>query len=140
VSACIQSLRVTIYFDILPCIANAFQYLDETGWAWFIPLHDDTVSIGIVQDQDSAAAKKRATRSRTGDSTLTAHYLHELKLSPGVIEYMGNNAKLVEIGKDGGSGVKQAADFSYSAGSYAGPGYRLVGDASGAFFSALGWY
>jgi flavine halogenase len=104
---------------------------DESGWAWFIPLHDGTVSVGVVQDQTRSGAKKRALRDCTGESTLTSHYLHELKLAPGVLKYIGEEATLVEVGKDGGSGVKQAADFSYSAGAYARPGYRLVGDAAG---------
>ncbi|KAF8532575.1 hypothetical protein JB92DRAFT_3103670 [Gautieria morchelliformis] len=103
---------------------------DESGWAWFIPLHDGTVSVGVVQDQMGAGAKKRALRDCTGDSTLKSHYLHELKLAPGVLKYIGEEATLVEVGKDGGSGVKQASDFSYSADVYARPGYRLVGDAA----------
>jgi len=103
---------------------------DETGWAWFIPLHDGTVSVGVVQDQEGSGAKKRAMRERTGDSSLTAHYLDELKLSPGVLKYIGDDAKLVDVGKDGGPAVKQAADYSYSASAYAGPNWRLIGDAS----------
>ncbi|KAF8524134.1 putative halogenase [Hysterangium stoloniferum] len=104
---------------------------DETGWAWFIPLHDGTVSVGVVQDQMCSADKKRALAVRTGEpTTLKDHYLDTLKLSPGAMKYIGDRATLVEVGKDGGPGIKQASDFSYSAGFYAGPGYRLIGDAA----------
>lgn len=84
-----------------------------------------------------SGAKKRALRERTGEDTLKAHYLDELKLSPGVLGCIGDKGKLVEIRKDGGPGVTQAADASYSARSYAGPGYRLVGDAAGHSFPIL---
>ncbi|KAF9070286.1 FAD/NAD-P-binding domain-containing protein [Rhodocollybia butyracea] len=104
---------------------------DETGWAWFIPLSDGTVSIGVVQDQNRSASKKQTLRAtRSGDISLEDFYLDELKRSPGVIKYMGENAVLVKIGKDGGEAVKQASDYSYSAHAYSGVGWRSAGDAA----------
>lgn len=76
-------------------------------------------------------------REQNENFTLKDHYLNELKLTPGVLKYIGDKGKLVEVGKDGGAAVKQAADFSYSAGAYGGPGFRLVGDASGASLPSI---
>ncbi|KAF8525580.1 putative halogenase [Hysterangium stoloniferum] len=103
---------------------------DESGWAWYIPLHDGTVSIGIVRNQQTVIASKRKFQEESGDGSLRAHYLHELNKIPGILKLMTSHAELVEVGKDGGPGVRQASDFSYSAGSYAGPYFRIVGDAS----------
>lgn len=38
---------------------------DGSGWAWFIPLHDGTVSVGITLKQDRVAEKKRAYGSES---------------------------------------------------------------------------
>ncbi|KAJ7143489.1 putative halogenase [Mycena crocata] len=92
---------------------------DETGWAWFIPLNG-TVSVGVVLTEESNVSKKRA-RSE-GNSTLVAHYLDQLKLAPGLMRLLGEG-KLT-------SDIKSAGDYSYSATNYAGPKYRLVGDAA----------
>jgi hypothetical protein len=51
------------------------------------------------------------------------HYLSQLKLVPGLLRLLGN-AKL--IGE-----VKTAGDYSYSASYYAGPKFRIAGDAGG---------
>ncbi|KAG2059626.1 FAD/NAD(P)-binding domain-containing protein [Suillus hirtellus] len=104
---------------------------DESGWAWFIPLHDGTTSVGIVMDQESSNRKKKAScaASGTSGSNLLAHYKEELRRAPGVLRLIGNgtlrNNATVEA-------VKSASDFSYSASSYAGDHFRLAGD-SGAF-------
>ncbi|KAG1896578.1 putative halogenase [Suillus fuscotomentosus] len=91
---------------------------DESGWAWFIPLHDGSTSVGVVMDQE-----------RSG-SNLLAHYKQELlSNAPGVLKLMGD----ATLRNDGTPmAVKSAGDFSYSAPSYAGDHYRLAGDA-GAF-------
>ncbi|KAJ7127261.1 putative halogenase [Mycena crocata] len=94
--------------------------VDETGWAWFIPLNG-VVSVGVVLKEDASRAKKS---SLSGDDVLQTHYLAQLKLAPGVIRLLGA-AKL--------SGeVRSAGDYSYSASHYAGPNFRIAGDA-GAF-------
>ncbi|XP_006460852.1 hypothetical protein AGABI2DRAFT_221106 [Agaricus bisporus var. bisporus H97] len=107
---------------------------DESGWAWFIPLHNGTTSIGIVVNQKVYNAKADALPSPPFDgaqipnpdaSSLTARYLSNLNFTPGVVRLIGEG-KLVE------GSVKTASDFSYSAPAYAGPNYRIVGDA-GAF-------
>lgn len=104
---------------------------DESGWVWFIPLHDGTVSVGVVQEESRLNEKKKAFResSRNQDTLLRDFYLDQLDLVPSLRAIMTSNAKLVEVGKDGGSAVRQASDYSYCATAYAGPGYRLAGDA-----------
>lgn len=104
---------------------------DESGWVWFIPLHDGTVSIGVVQHEENLNKKKKELRETAGkqDATLEDFYLQELELAPTLREIMTPKAELVQVGKDGGAHVKQASDYSYSATAYAGPGYRMAGDA-----------
>lgn len=104
---------------------------DESGWSWFIPLHDGTTSVGIVLDQDISTNKKRAGREAAGERgySLQQHYLDELSRSPSVLELIGEGRLR---NKDKPEGVKAASDFSYSASAYAGPNYRIAGDAGGA--------
>ena len=100
--------------------------IDQSGWSWYIPLHDGTVSVGFVISQEHSISKKKATRERcqgTEASTLTEHYLEQLQFTPGM-------AKLLEHAKLA-SGVKSASDWSYSASTFSGDHFRLVGDAAG---------
>lgn len=103
---------------------------DESGWVWFIPLAKNLVSVGIVMDHVQSIQKRKTLRKASGNSvsSLQDIYLHQLKLAPGLSSDLIPNAKLVE--KEGGPLVRQASDYSYSATEYAGPGYRLVGDAA----------
>jgi flavine halogenase len=64
------------------------------------------------------------------NSTLTSRYLNNLKLAPGVVRLIGRGT-LVDEKEGGREAVRSASDFSYSAPSYAGNGYRIVGDAGG---------
>ncbi|KAJ3570902.1 hypothetical protein NP233_g4097 [Leucocoprinus birnbaumii] len=106
---------------------------DESGWAWFIPLHNGSTSVGIVVNQKAYNAKADSLppppfsdqQTENAASTLAARYLSNLNFAPGIVDLIGEG-KLVE------GSVKTASDFSYSAPSYAGPNYRIVGDA-GAF-------
>ncbi|EIW75856.1 FAD/NAD(P)-binding domain-containing protein [Coniophora puteana RWD-64-598 SS2] len=106
---------------------------DESGWCWFIPLHDGTTSVGLVIDQEISNKKKAELRAAADPSIpegLLGHYLTELKLAPRILELIADG-KLI-ASKDGAATVRSASDYSYSGSSYAGPGYRIVGDA-GAF-------
>lgn len=102
--------------------------LDETGWAWFIPLHDGTTSVGIVMDKDTSVRKKKEAETGSGVSNLQAHYLQEVHNVPGLMKLL-EKAALRNSGKPGA--IKSASDFSYSAPSYAGDHYRIAGDAGG---------
>jgi flavine halogenase len=59
------------------------------------------------------------------DSTVVACYLSNLSCAPGVVKLI-TSAGTLNVGS-----VKSASDFSYSSPSYAGNGYRIVGDAGG---------
>ncbi|KAK7012981.1 putative halogenase [Favolaschia claudopus] len=93
---------------------------DESGWAWFIPLHNGTTSVGIVMSEDAYLRKK---------NTLPAHnsgedyYLSQLQLTPGIIALLGDGKFVGEY-------------YSYSALQYGGTSYRIVGDAGDPLFSS----
>lgn len=95
---------------------------DEQGWAWLIPLHDGTTSIGIVMHQDIATKKKAAYPG--GAPSMTEHYLEQVKLLPGVLDLIGDKGHLVP------GSVKGSTDYSYHADRYSGDHYRIAGDAA----------
>ncbi|RFU29750.1 hypothetical protein B7463_g6563, partial [Scytalidium lignicola] len=90
---------------------------DESGWAWFIPLHNGTTSVGVVMNQKLSAMKKAA--SKCADTQ--EFYLETLKLAPNLVNLISKGQLVSEI--------KLASDFSYSASVYAFPYARIVGDA-----------
>lgn len=90
---------------------------DGSGWCWAIPLHDGTMSVGVVMRQDLSVAHKAAQ----GSPSMVDFYKYCVSLSTQISERLAE-AELV-------SNVKGAADWSYSASTYAGPNFRLVGDA-----------
>jgi flavin-dependent dehydrogenase len=109
---------------------------DESGWAWFIPLHDGTTSVGIVMNQKAFNGK---VKSSDPDSTLASRYRSHFVLAPGLLKLIGNGVLTTKAGTEDGKVsplVRSATDFSYSADKYAGNGYRLAGDA-GAFIDPL---
>lgn len=175
--------------------------VDESGWAWFIPLHDGLTSVGVVRDQ---AAFNRAARlhslTRCGSQSFTSspttpqtgfwdasptsslaessfhratstnpptcgtpppslsssslpfspggswpalvgaeqRYLKALDLTPGVKRLLGSEGLMLR-GDPESDTVRTASDYSYSASSYAGENFRIIGDAAGAFsyYSAM---
>ncbi|KAJ7039109.1 FAD binding domain-containing protein [Mycena alexandri] len=110
---------------------------DESGWAWFIPLHNGRTSVGVVMNQKIYNEKLKQNVEPTyfpsssipnpTNSNMVNHYLCNILLAPGVVKLVGTGAMEVDS-------VKSATDFSYSAPSYADCGYRIIGDA-GAFVS-----
>ncbi|KAA1472988.1 FAD/NAD(P)-binding domain-containing protein, partial [Dentipellis sp. KUC8613] len=120
---------------------------DESGWAWFIPLHNGTTSVGVVMNKD-ALSKHSRSRSTLGSPSpspssptfgsflwsgtpLTTRYLTALDLAPGVRKLVGRNGP-IDSTTDRDETVRTASDYSYSAGTYGGEGWRVIGDA-GAF-------
>lgn len=83
-----------------------------------LPLHNGTVSIGAVVRKDLFQAKKQALPEGTPEAEQLARLV---ALCPTISSYLAP-ARLA-------SGVRQAADYSYSAAAYAGPHFRIVGDA-----------
>ncbi|KAF9258821.1 FAD/NAD-P-binding domain-containing protein [Marasmius fiardii PR-910] len=101
---------------------------DQSGWAWFIPLHNGTASVGVVQEERISRAKRADMSLGQDEDKSTKHYLEQLKLAPGVL-------RLLEKSTFTGT-VKSAGDYSYAADRYAGPRFRIAGDA-GAFIDPL---
>jgi flavin-dependent dehydrogenase len=97
--------------------ATLVLQLDEKqGWFWYIPLHDDIVSVGVVAGHDYLF-KNRATK----DSE--AIYREEIARCPGLIPRL-EQAEQIEP-------VRVAKEYSYRSRQVAGPGWVLVGDAFG---------
>ncbi|PTB70124.1 FAD/NAD(P)-binding domain-containing protein [Trichoderma citrinoviride] len=91
---------------------------DESGWAWLIPLHNGTTSVGIVMNQKMSAERK----SQAGSPDSKTFYLDNLKqLAPDLSKLLENAELLTDI--------KSASDYSYSASGYAIPYARIAGDA-----------
>ncbi|KAJ4244815.1 Tryptophan halogenase [Fusarium torreyae] len=97
---------------------------DASGWAWFMPLHDGTRSVGIVQDQQMATDKKR----ESGRPSTLEFYKSCLELAP--------RTKKLLAGATLDTEVKSASDWSYTATTYHLPNARICGDA-GSFIDPL---
>jgi flavin-dependent dehydrogenase len=102
----------------MPFIELTLTFLSDTsGWCWFIPLHNGTVSVGVVTNQEMSTARKRAM----GSPSTREFYVESVKMVP-EIQALLEGAELV-------SDIKAASDWSYSASSYASPNVRISGDA-----------
>lgn len=88
---------------------------DGSGWIWAIPLHDGTLSVGVVIHQMTYKAKRAA-------AGLEEFYLSAIADCPCVAELLAPG----ELA----SPVKVEQDYSYTADSFCGPGYFLLGDAA----------
>jgi 2-polyprenyl-6-methoxyphenol hydroxylase-like FAD-dependent oxidoreductase len=88
------------------------QTSDRQGWFWYIPLHDDIISIGVVAPFD-ALFKGRGPYAQT--------YEEEVERCP-VVKQRVNSAKRV-------TGYFATKDYSYRARQVSGDGWVLVGDA-----------
>lgn len=97
--------------------ATLVLQLDEKqGWFWYIPLHDDIMSVGVVAGHDYLF-KNRATK----DSD--AIYREEIARCPGLTPRL-EQAEMIEP-------VRVAKEYSYRSRQVAGEGWVLVGDAFG---------
>jgi flavin-dependent dehydrogenase len=95
---------------------------DGAGWVWTIPLHDGTLSVGIVVH----AEEFQRMRGQLGE--VDAIYRDGLARAPQVTTMLAG-AEMVQP-------VRTWRDYSYISDSFGGPGYRLVGDAA-AFIDPL---
>ena len=107
----IADLIATGWMILTACV------LDGSGWCWAIPLHNESLSVGVVMRQDLFFGKKKLA----GYPSSVDHYKECLKLAPQILKLL-EKAETV-------SDIKQASDWSYSASAYAGPHFRLAGDA-----------
>ena len=88
---------------------------DKQGWFWYIPQHDNIVSIGVVAPFGHLFNKDRVSHEKT--------YEDEVEKAPGVKQRLAN-AKRV-------TGYFVTKDYSYRSREVAGNGWVLVGDAFG---------
>jgi flavin-dependent dehydrogenase len=88
----------------------------KTGWFWYIPQHDDTVSVGIVADHDYLF-KDRATKD------MEAIYFEEVNKAPGLKPRL-EKATRCDI-------FRAQKEYTYRATRVGGDGWCLAGDAFG---------
>ena len=88
------------------------QTEDRQGWFWYIPLHDDTVSVGVVAPFDHLF-KRRGGHEQT--------YNEEVDRCPAVKARIGNARRK--------TGYFATRDYSYRSTQVAGDGWVLIGDA-----------
>ena len=86
------------------------------GWLWGIPLHDGTMSVGLVMHKTTFKEKREQAGS------LKQIYLDAINDCPLILDLIKTGEMTPEIGTE--------QDFSYMADRLAGPGYFLVGDAA----------
>jgi flavin-dependent dehydrogenase len=91
------------------------QTQGKTGWFWYIPQHDDTISVGVVADHDYLL--KRGTKD------MEAIYFEEVAKAPGLQSRL-KDATRADI-------FRVQKEYTYRAKQVAGDGWCLVGDAFG---------
>ncbi|KAI2996965.1 hypothetical protein CBS147346_9050 [Aspergillus niger] len=96
----------------------------SSGWAWFMPLHDGTRSVGVVQDQKIAIEQKR----QLGRPSTLDFYKQCVEKAPRTRKLL-SGAEIV-------TNVRAASDWSYTASTYHIPNARICGDA-GSFIDPL---
>jgi flavin-dependent dehydrogenase len=92
------------------------QTQGKQGWFWYIPLHDDILSVGVVAGYDYLF------KNRPGKD-LEAIYFEEVAACPGMQPRIAS-AQRVEP-------FRAAKEYSYRSKQAAGDGWALVGDAYG---------
>lgn len=90
------------------------QTANRQGWFWYIPLHNNIVSVGVVAPFDYLF-KDRGSHEQT--------YTEEVERSPAVRDRVAGASRK--------TGYFATKDYSYRAKQVAGDGWVLVGDALG---------
>ncbi len=88
---------------------------DAKGWFWWIPLHDDMASVGLVCSPETLSPKSGANYAEVFEREIKA------------CEPIGSRLESAEIV----GAPRVISDFSYRSSRMAGPGYILIGDAYG---------
>jgi flavin-dependent dehydrogenase len=91
------------------------QTENKNGWFWYIPQHDDIVSVGVVAPFDYLFKGRGADHEKT--------YLEEVERCPAVKERIAGATRA--------TGYFVTRDYSYRSTRVAGDGWVLVGDAFG---------
>jgi flavin-dependent dehydrogenase len=97
-----------------PEVTCVLHTKSKDAWFWYIPLSDNTVSVGVVADNDFLLK---------GRGTPQATFQQELENCPGVGRRIAGSR---QVGR-----YHVAKEFTYATREHAGPGWVLVGDAFG---------
>lgn len=92
-----------------------FHTRDKRAWFWFIPLHNDVTSVGVVGSMDYLVRQRDGTPQEIFDQ--------ELSRCPALAERLNG----AEQTRD----VQFVRDFTYRSERFAGDGWAVVGDAFG---------
>ncbi len=92
------------------------QTQGKKGWFWYIPLHDDVLSVGVVAPYDYLFADRASKDFET-------IYWEEVSKCPGVQPRIANAERVAPY--------RAAKEYSYRSKQVAGDGWVLVGDAFG---------
>ena len=95
---------------------HVIQTQGKTGWFWYIPLHDDIVSVGVVADHDYLFQNRPS-------KDLETIYFEEVARAPGLQPRI-KNATRCDI-------FRAQKEYTYRATRAAGDGWVLCGDAFG---------
>lgn len=88
------------------------------GWIWGIPLHDGTMSVGLVMHKNTFKDKRQQGST---PEQIYMDAINECELITGLLK---SAERLTE------KGMKTEQDYSYMSNDISGPGYFLVGDAA----------
>jgi flavin-dependent dehydrogenase len=99
------------------------QTSNKNGWFWYIPLHNDIVSVGVVAPFDYLFKNRPSAASPLNNASYAQTYQEELDRCTAVKER-------VSIGRRA-AGYFATKDYSYRATKVAGDGWVMVGDAWG---------
>jgi flavin-dependent dehydrogenase len=89
------------------------QTADRQGWFWYIPQHDDIVSVGVVAPFDYLFKDRKGPHAQT--------YEEEVEACPAVKRRIAGAERV--------AGCFVTRDYSYRSKTIAGDGWVLVGDA-----------
>ncbi|MEU5265870.1 NAD(P)/FAD-dependent oxidoreductase [Amycolatopsis sp. NPDC021455] len=86
------------------------------GWFWAIPLHDGTVSVGLVTGREHFNERKRELGG------IDRLYHDAIERCPAIRDLLGEATQVTEL--------KVEQDYSYVCDDFAGPGFVISGDAA----------
>jgi flavin-dependent dehydrogenase len=92
------------------------QTQGKQGWFWYIPLHDDVLSVGVVAPYDYLFVNRET-------KDLEKIYFEEVAKCPGLQPRIANATRCAPF--------RAAKEYSYRSKEVAGDGWVLVGDAFG---------
>ncbi|KAF8995934.1 hypothetical protein BDQ17DRAFT_1401222 [Cyathus striatus] len=120
-----QSLKnsaIWAYYKNAKHYGEGTERYDNTGWCWYIPINDDTISVGFVMHEEFVKEKKKGV-------PLEEFYLDQFKYLSEIPPLRGD-AKMVPNKEGKGSPVYMASDYSYASEDVGKLNYRIAGDSA----------